>query len=277
MRIALALLVLAGTAAADVPADVAAYGPSGVQLGAKPLFQGPVDIAVYDGDKDLVWFLSKGMLQVIDLRDGSKITIIAKGVSDPQFAIDGMSRAQVDAIYTSSYASFHFDAKPRVEVGQGVYTGVFPDADKAKAKAIKKIEIVGAKWIVGQQKRPANKAKPMRSSPPDIKLPDGVGQCENASLCGTARWVGDSPYEAVVIQHGCGDACHADCALYDPKKKKFAKAGAWGDAPEAGPCDYVATTDRYLAGDRVCSLASLSCTPLGGDWIAFAFVAPTGG
>jgi hypothetical protein len=45
--------------------------------------------------------------------------------------------------------------------------------------------------------------------------------CEDASLCGAAEPVGQTGFEAVIVTHACGDACHMQKQLYDPKTRQF--------------------------------------------------------
>jgi hypothetical protein len=129
--LASAVLLAARAAAADpVPPNLAVYGDAGVALGSTSLFKGKVDGAVYDAKQDLIWFLSKGALEVIDLRDPAHAAVvIAKNVPSEGFSITGFSTAMFDTDYIGVYVHFDLGAKPTAVGEDGAYAGVVGESD----------------------------------------------------------------------------------------------------------------------------------------------------
>lgn len=283
-------------AAVAIPTDLGVFGAGGLSIGGTAITGASVDGAAYDPAQDLVWFVGGRQLFVVDLRDPHPAPIvIAKNLPEElgSFEITGMSSASYEIDYAAVFPMFHIGAKGKVDVaaGDGAYEGVDEVSDKHTQRAVKKIKIVGKKWLAAQKDRKAHPvAKNDRAEPPKATLPAGRGQCEDEDMCGGAQWLGDSAYQAVLIEHSCGDACHTACVLYDPKTKKFAPAlapGAWGplaDDASTMSCIGFAVEPggaRYFGdGDpehhMVCTLgAKLTCTDLGA-WRPFAWITPAG-
>jgi hypothetical protein len=283
--LASAVLLAARAAAADpAPPNLAVYGEAGIDVGSTSLFKGNVAGAAYDPKQDLIWFLNKGTLEVIDLRDAAHApVVIAKNVPSEGFSITGLSTVAFDTDYIGVYVHFDFGAKPTAVGEDGAYAGVDGESDDKIKKQAKKISIVGKKWLAAQQARKANTLPADRADPPHVALPNGIGQCDDTTMCGDALWVGAAPYQAVVVNQSCGDACHVECALYDPAKKAFASPladGGWGpltDKVALGSCTGMLVEPgnaRYAGGNQVCTLgAKMACTELG-KWTAFAWITP---
>jgi hypothetical protein len=283
--LASAVLLAARAAAADpVPPNLAVYGDTGVALGSTSLFKGKVSGAVHDPKQDLIWFLTDGTLEVIDLRDPAHApVVIAKHVPSEGFSITGLSEVFFDTDYIGVYVHFDFGAKPTAVGEDGAYAGVDSESDDKIKKKAKKISIVGKKWLAAQQGRKANTVPPDRAAPPKVTLPNGIGQCDDTTLCGDASWLGTAPYQVIVVNQSCGDACHVECALYDPAKKAYASPladGGWAaltDKTDLGACNGFLVEPgnaRYAGGNKVCTLgAKMACTDLGA-WTAFDWITP---
>ncbi|HTJ46628.1 MAG TPA: hypothetical protein VL463_31195 [Kofleriaceae bacterium] len=282
---ALPLLLFAANAAADpaIPTNLAVYGPSGLQLAGATLFKGPVDGAEYDAAHELIWFKSKDTLQVIDLRDAAKKpVVIAKKVPTDSWAVSGLSEAQHNTDYTNIFTIIHLDKKPYAEAGQGAYMEVDGESDARLTKKVDKVKIVGTKWVKAQLGRIAVEEPKERAEPPKVAIKVSPDDCEDEEICGTAQWLGGSPYQLLIVEHTCGDACHQACVLYDPKSKQFASpltAATWGalDKAEKGGCEgYMVEPNngRYFAKDTgtLCTLGAKStCSDLS-PWLPFAWV-----
>lgn len=285
----LAILTLVGAAHAAVadpaiPPDLAVYGKGGLQLAGATLFKGAVDSAVYDPAQELIWFKTGGLLEVIDLRDpGHAITVIAKKVPTEGWAVSGFSNVAYQTDYTNIFTIVRIEKKPKAEAGEGAYLEVNSEDDAKLTKAVKKVKIVGGKWITAQLARKPNATPKERAAPPQVKVQVPADACEDSpDECGQASWLGASPYQTVVVEHSCGDACHQSCVLYDPAKKQFAAPlapGGWGalDKTDHGGCNGFAVdpgNTRYFTDEAptLCTLgAKMTCTDLGA-WQPFAWI-----
>lgn len=279
------------TAAPAIPADLAVFGPGGLQVGATVLYTQQVDGAAYDAKQDLIWFVSKRQLFVVDLRDAKPAPIaIAKNLPEglASFGVGGLSTADWQTDYAGVYPQFSIDKKVKASAEVGAYADVDPEADASHKKAIKKIKIVGAKWVTAQKDRKPHDVPADRGEAPKVTLPAGVGECSEEDLCGQATWLGDTAYQAVLIKHDCGDACHTECVLYDPKAKKFAPGladGTWGAVKsdmDGMSCIGLAVEPgggHYFSneGNKVCTLGAgkMTCVDLE-PLVPFAWIAPPG-
>jgi hypothetical protein len=281
------VVLAARAAAADpaIPPNLAVYGDGGLQLGSVSLFKDPVSGAVVDKKQDLIWFESKGTLEVIDLRDPARApVVIATKLPTDGFQIQGVSETSFQSDYIGVYIRFDFGKKPSATAEEGLYYEVDEDGNAKIKKKAKKISIVGKKWIAAQQGRKANTLPADRADPPHVTIPQSfLDQCEEADVCGTTAWVGGSPYQTLVVNHSCGDACHVACVLYDPAKKTYASPladGGWGpltDKTTTGDCgfDVEPGNARYAGGSKLCTLgAKMTCTDLG-PWTELAWIPTT--
>lgn len=279
MRLALAAAILCATATAAHAEDAIAYGDGGLRIGATVVFTKPVNAAAYDENMDLVWINTKGTLQVLDLRKTPpKVTVIAKKMPEGGFEIAGASTATTGNVYAMVYPVLRIGKSSKLAAAEGAYgeLDLDPDGEKQARKRIKKIKIVGKKWLKALAKREGRYFASLTSTPDRVKLPAGMAACDDEEMCGEAQWLGS--YQLVTIEQSCGDACFLGCALHDPKTGKFASPAAattrWGDPPVAGPCDGYAVSDdgtTYLIGSMRCTLgAKLACTEDAGwtyvDW-----------
>jgi hypothetical protein len=280
-------LLLAASAHADptVPADLAVFGDGGLRVGGQVLFQGEVAGAALDTAQDLVWFTSKGTVQVIDLRDPTRTpVVIIDQMEGASVQVTGFSSAEINTVPSSTFLSLALGKKPRLHGEKGIYAEVDEDAAKHQLKALKKAKLVGAAWIKAQlgRKPRAIAAPAARPAPAAVALPPGMGHCEDTGGCGNATWLAGTPYQLVVVMGACGDACYEGCALYDPAKKVFAGLGdsaTWGpmtdDIKNVG-CTSVATDPsggRYFVESAVCTIDAkqLACTDLK-PWTAFGWI-----
>ncbi len=279
---ALALTLLGARSGHADPGGLAiAYGKTGIKLGDESIFAGDVEGAAWDPGQELIWFKSKGTLSVIDLRAKTRKPVaIAKKMPPGAFGVSGVSTAGWNTDYAGIYPVIVVGKKPKVGQDAGAYGEIWEDQDKAARKLIKKVKIVGARWLKAQAKR---KARPL-STPVNtevvgkVTLPAGT-ECEDDDTCGEARAFGGTGLQLVVTEYGCGDACHMSCVLYDPKSKKFTSpsaGGAWSATPsdEADCFDYQFSPSgtSYVSGSSRCEVGkTISCTS-SADWAYVGWV-----
>ncbi len=254
-----------GVRAIDEAADarLLSYGKQGLRLGTKLLAAGAVDAAAYDPAQDLIWLLRKGTLMVLDLRvDGGKPVAIAKKWPQQAFEVRGLSSVTHDVDYAGLYPVLDLTApkKPKIAEGSGAYGGLWEDQDKAARKQLKKVKIVGQKWLKQQANRARRELLP---GPPEetlapVALPEGMGECDDPADCGTAQRFGATPFQLVLVAVRCGDACSSECVLHDVSRKRFAtpaETGAWGKTATPGACTgygFDVLTTTYFSGTSVC-------------------------
>jgi hypothetical protein len=274
LAILVALLATTTVAHAD---DAIAFGEGGLRLGATVVYAKPVSHAAYDAELDLVWFVSKGTLQVLDLRAAKlKPVVIAKKFPDVAFQIDGWSHAE-DVGYDDVYAYVSLGKKSKISVRAGVYEVVgFPETD-GKKKKIKKAKISGASWVkklAKRTKRTTDLPPPAATTMPAVKPPAEMctGEFEyDPSGCGEMTAFGNTGLGLAVVSYSCGDACYQECALYDPKTKLWADpinpTSSWGKKadPDTGGCwDYHFDRDgkSYYLGTVHCTIGDkgITCT-----------------
>jgi hypothetical protein len=283
--VVLVSLLAAGAARAGGLSDPAlmGYGDAGLTVGGTSLHGKPVSAAIYDRAQDLIWFVSKGTLQVIDLRAKKrKAVVIAKRFPDGPFGIEGVSNGSYAADYAGVYPVIVVGAKPKVGEGMGAYGGLWEDQDAAARKQIKRIKLVGKAWLKKQKKRaPRFEAAKPGDPLPKVTVPEEMMSCDDPDECGGAERFGETAYQLVTISYSCGDACHLSCALYDPKTKKFASPEAsspWGKAAEGGSCwGYgVDAGGKYFSGSNACQVDAkgTSCADTG--WSLFGWYDPSG-
>jgi hypothetical protein len=272
-------LLAAGAARAGGLSDPAlmGYGDAGLTVGGTSLYGKPVSAAIYDRAQDLIWFVSKGSLQVIDLRAKK-----AKRFPDAPFGIEGVSSGSYAADYAGVYPVIVVGAKPNVAEGMGAYGGLWEDQDAAARKQNKKIKLVGKSWLKKQKKRAPRFAEPTPGEPlPRVAVPEEMMSCDDPDECGGAERFGDTAYQLVTISYSCGDACHLSCALHDPKTRKFVSpeaGGAWSTTAEGGACwGYgVDPSGKYFTGTKACQVDAkgVTCTDTG--WSLFGWYDPAG-
>lgn len=267
-----AALLLSTAREARAGAELLSFGEGGVRLGAATtLYAKPVTGAAYDAAQELVWFVSKGTLYVIDLRDAKRKPVaIAKKMPEGAFAVSGLSNASWSTDYAGLFPLLELGAKKiKLSEGAGAYGGIWEENDKRDRKALKKVKVVGNAWLKKQQKRqPRASAAAVTEGGWDatMVLPEGVGECDGGGMeCGASRSFGGTGYLLVVTSAGCGDACHSSCLLFDARSKQWAspvETGSWTKQPSAdltaGPCDgYGFHPDgTYFQGSVSCKATS---------------------
>ena len=274
--VAAALLALAAAPAAAAP-QLVSFGDAGVKLGDASLFAKPVDGAAHDAAQELIWFRSKGTLYVIDLRDPARTPVaIAKNFGDGAFGVSGLSKADWNATYAGIYPVLDLGRAAKVKHGMGAYGGMWEEQDAAAKKAIKKVKIVGKKWLDKQKKRAprtgAAAPKLGEFTGKMVKLPGERDDCDGGNVdCGDTLAFGDTAFQLVVVASSCGDACHKSCSFYDPKTKKFADPGALKGAWSAtiaedasASCfgeDYgLRAGGEYFMGSKRCTVSAKDVT-----------------
>jgi hypothetical protein len=158
----------------DGPDMLVANGPDL----ALPLSKAPghIDEAVIDPAQDLVWYTSKRTLYVVDLRTAAlkKPIAIARRMPPGPFAVSGLSEASTDVSAAGVYPTVVLGAKATIQSVEGPQVGHDAVADRKTRKAIKKISIVGKKWLKSQRGRvPRNvSGMPSGTAPPEAELRD---------------------------------------------------------------------------------------------------------
>jgi hypothetical protein len=274
MRIVLVVVLLAAFAAPALaqPAtaqETIAFGDGGLRVGSNIVVAAKVDAAAYDPAMELVWFTSKGTLQVLDLRDPkAKPVVIVKKMPPVGFAIVGTSQASHDVDYVQAYLVLDVSKKkPKIVAEEGAYGPVDQGATNKLKKKIKKAKLVGQKWLKKLAKRAVTSVTvPTPAAQPKVEVPPEMCQTDDPEECGSAISFGATPYHLVTTEFTCGDACHTACLLYDPKTKRFADPdgevdtgiSSWKNAIEdSGPCDgyqFAADAYSYYNGTSVCNV-----------------------
>ncbi len=284
MRLALAALILCVSASVARAEDAIAYGDGGLRVGATVVFTKPVTAAAYDAALDLVWINSKGTLQVLDLRTSPpKATVIAKKMPEGGFDIAGTSTATTGNVYALVFPVLKLGKSFKFSSAEGVYGELDMDeeAEQQARKRIKKIKLVGKKWLKALKKRTTRALRVAAAAPAaKVALPAGVCESEDPDVCGEVTPFGHTAYQLALTQYSCGDACFTGCVLYDPKTKKLASplepSSAWGQAAIAGGCsDYLFASDdkTYLYGAMRCTLdRAVTCTEDAG-WVYVGWTA----
>jgi hypothetical protein len=277
--------IAAGPRAAAAASEVLSFGDGGLRMEKATIFEGKVDGAAFDPAQELVWFSSGGVLNVIDLRDATLAVVqIAKGIPDGAFAVAGLSNANylVDD-WATPYPRLRIATKKgkksKIEVGVGPDVGTYPKEDRAAKKAIKKMKIVGAKWLAAQRTRTPREAPAASTTTARVSLPAELDACEDEANCGVARTLGGR-YQLVVVEDACTEVCATSCLLYDPVRKKFASLtqseARWGgEIPKTANCadDYrICHEDtRYFVGSHLCTIGdTIKCTDAPG-WTYFGW------
>jgi hypothetical protein len=255
------------------------FGDGGITEGTTSVFAGKVDGAIYDPSQDLIWFLTGGNLEVLDLRDAAaKPVVIAKKFpTNLGFAIAGASSGESDTKYAGVYPIVHVDSRPRITTGQGAEQENWDNIDPDAKKKIKRIKLVGKAWLKKQATRAASSsAAAAPAAPlPNAKLPAGTCTDDaDGPDCGSATPIGTTPYQLVEVEASCGDACFVECLAYDPKTGLLANPAAdskWTKPPASDLphvfCDGVlyadgargvyyvtGTSDDASVGDPLCTI-----------------------
>lgn len=283
LLILLVLALLAGTATAAP--TLISYGDAGLKVGDQTLFGKAVGLAAHDAAQDLVWFHSGSTLYVIDLRGAARKPVaIATRVPAGAFGVEGASSTEAGTTYAGVYPVFHVGKTPHVSTAIGAYGGIWEEQDADQKKAIRKIKLVGKKWLVKQARRVARTAPPAprvgELTGKLVKVPVDADACDGSSAaCGDTLDFGATGFQLVVISSSCGDACHLSCVLYDPKRKTFADPnatkGAWSatlPADSAASCfgenyGFHASGEYFSGGNRcTASATGVACTASDG-WI----------
>jgi hypothetical protein len=269
MRALIVAIVLAIPASASA-GNAVAYGDSGLRVGANVLYKAKVDGAAYDPAMDLVWFTSKGSLQVLDLRvAGAKPVVIVKKLANVGFMIVGPSLAEWNSAYTAAYLVLDASGKkPKIRASEGAYGPVDQDATNKLKKKIKKAKLVGQKFLKTLAKRPLRSITiPTPAEVPKVTMPADMCHVDDSDICGSGTTFGNTAYHLLVTEYTCGDACYDACVLYDPKSKKFAdpdNSGAWAASAESGSCDSYGFDDdgkSYVSGSMHCTIdKGVTCT-----------------
>jgi hypothetical protein len=220
---------------------------------------------LFDDRLQMVWLRSDDRLEALDLTEAIPTPrVIVKGVPPgAQVSIRWPGKNDEDA--------------PRVVPSFGVCdpdqevvltAGARPEVDGPDEQAAKPT-LVGATWLKARAARaPAGGGQVLWLNPPpatkSMKLPAGVGRCDDREFCGAWLPFGKRGLRLVMIeQRDVGGHCPTrSCLLYDPGTKLYATppaAAKWGPAKQATPGQclpyfFDRAGTHVASGDQVCQL-----------------------
>ena len=235
-----------------------------------------VDQALLDSALDLVWVVTGGRLSVVDLRAAKPaLTVIATRL--PPLAaltitVDGEGQprplAWPSACEVGAAVNLRWTRAPSLEV---------------IAEGNTRAKLVGRAWLEKNVARPAGRPLPFEEidvagKPARLPLARDALPCDS-DACGHVLPFGNAGWQLVLMGSEAGGDCHEwTCALYDPRRRLFAKPEdprRWvaAGAVEPGSCGPFAF-DRsgrfYLVGEQLCTVGG-ACSALGGQgvgWLA---------
>ncbi len=112
-----------------------------------------------------------------------------------------------------------------IDYDKGIYDMIFEEQGATAKRAAKKahLTIEGNAILAALPDRANGRHVAAKIPPPSRKRVKNVDarRCEEASICGEAEAFGASPYLRVAVSHICGDACHVEYQLYDPRTAEF--------------------------------------------------------
>ncbi len=246
-----AALVLGAVGVARADSTPVAYGDGGLEVGSAKVFDRKVDGAALDAAQDLLWFVSGGQLEVIDLREAApRPVVIAKNMPPGPFAISGWSNASFDARAEHSHPRLVIGKKSKIAVAPPNWSP--PEAgpgDGPSKKAVKKVKIVGAKWLRGLDGRKPNGA-PTVTEQVESQLAQWCAGHDNPPNCGHGRAIGATGYVIAQTSHDDG---FAHCVLWNTRS---ADMGSLIDGKNEIACENTAPDpagDQYYANDFLCT------------------------
>lgn len=280
-----AVTALAAAAPAARADDLVTFGAGGLRRGSAVLVTGAIDSAAHDPRLDLVWFVAGGKLQVLDLRAPSPkpVAIVSRVPDDTSFVIRGASTAAWNPNYTDVAMVLDLGRTPRLVTENGAYDQVDPDVTRAHRKAIKRATVVGKRWLATLARRaPRADVVPAPAAAARVSPPAGMCGGDYATDpdgCGDATSFGGTKLQLVEVVMACGDACHSECALYDPARKLWASplGSAWGKTASTASCDgYVFARDgvHYANAGYTCTLGATVTCAKDEAWLAVGYDAP---
>jgi hypothetical protein len=227
------------------------------------------DSVLYDPALELIWYIEKAQLRVLDLRapDDAPV-VLARGMQD----IDSIAvRRGTHAVSPhdscdGSFGVLNWTAEPTLVSDEG-------DA----------VPLEGRGWLQAQHSRSARKLPPRSFFLDDkVALPEGLAECEDEETCGTSVLFGNRGWQLVLVtQTNEGDCPVSACLLRDPQSGQFAtppSPGRWGQpgqvpAGSCGPYFFDELGEAALVDSSLC-VAGKPCTSVHGTALGWLTPGP---
>ena len=263
----------------------------------RTLLQGKVLQAAHDTQRDLLWVLREGRLEVFDLRAPKEVaTVIALGMPNAVFSIttpgskyDKRLGSEANmGVTPTTQAEIRIVWKKHLAVDSSTaYGSLGLDEEDEKITAREGKRLARLVRLVGKQWFREHAGRSLRRSASEVtfdekkrvQLDPRLGSCLGMygpmEECGQYLPFGASGWRLVRTSYACGDGCYSQCLLYDPKGppgRRWASPEVppkWSPASEqisTGSCGayrFHVGGDWYFDGPRVCSVNG-SCTPIEG-------------
>ncbi len=249
--------------------ELISYTQEGIRIG-DGLITDQIDSVAYDPAQELIWFVDDAKLQVIDLRakDRTPVVIATGWPQINVWQITGTSVAEFmhdrDAL---RYPILAWGKSPKIKVSGGKARFLSADGDTAAKQDIKKIKLVGKKWLKKHRKRKARKvARPGATVKAKVTL-TSLDRCKQTEQCGTAYQL--TKQLQLVVAYT--DTTPVGCVLHDPATGLFTDptpdpggaGGAWagedGEHLRKGPCYAYGVSDdqqSYAVDGFRCTISS---------------------
>lgn len=219
--------------------------------------------SLYDAGLELVWFLDRDRLGVVDLRarDLGPVTV-AVGVPEDIFRLwieHPTGAIRTDDGCDGEEITVRWEPRPAVRLAHSPQT---------------EVRIENEAWLDAQRTRASRvQPEPREFESERVKLPRQMRECDERERCGTTVAFGSLPLQLVLAAEQRGDDCmHRACLLRDPATGLFAQppaASVWAKARDAatGPCGpfrFDATGASFLLGTQLCARGT-ACVELVGQ------------
>jgi hypothetical protein len=225
----LATTIGAGQAVAILPTADGLLAIAADGARRKQLVAGKIDWAMVDDRAQVIWFGRAKALWIIDLlgTSGAAEDIARYNGDEPVSICYGEDRGQLLGLLASVYDAhlvLNMVGTPQLAYESGIYDDIMEEQGLQNRRRLAHIrwskrgrERVAALATRGQGRTlflPSPEAESRVKSVP-------AASCEAKELCGSARRLGDTRFLAVIVAHGCGDACHVRSLLYDSTSQQF--------------------------------------------------------
>jgi hypothetical protein len=220
-----------GGSVAIVPSAEGLLAISAAGQRKRTLIAGAIAWAMVDGRGQVIWFGRDTSIEIVDLlAPEPRAELLARQAENHPIEICygastclGLLCTEYDQHLVLNLRSKRADAR----IEPALYGAIFDENGKDARRLKKKFA-----WAEGGAARAQALAVRGQGRSLPSKIPDKTSQvrgvpqdaCESADMCGNAEPVGATRYKAVIVGHQCGDACHVQKQLYDPKTREFIDA-----------------------------------------------------